>query len=275
MRILVYGGTGYIGSHLIECLINKNYCVANVGRRKVIFDKVVNYSVHDEMQVIIKEFAPEKIIYLSACFDNENIGEIVDVNIKIPLEILNCINKMDVKAEFIYIGSYWQFGDQSSPDIPIDIYSASKKAMASFLDYYNEYTDISCKEIVLYGTYGGSDRRGKLLDYMINSANKNQQMTLSEGRQLLNLVEISDVCENIEITIGDTESNKFQILSDKCYTPRELVSMINNLKKVKVKFGSIPYRKVELMTPFNNPDYKMVYVKDSVNDYMSERILSK
>lgn len=275
MRILIYGGTGYIGSQLINHLVNSNHCVANVGRRNLMLDKVVNYSAYDEMEIVIKEFIPEKIVYLSACFDNDDFSEIVDVNIKTPLEIMSCINKMDEKPEFIYIGSYWQFGDQSCPRIPIDLYSASKKAMASFLDYYNEYTDISCKEIVLYGTYGESDKRGKLLDYMINSANKNQQMALSEGNQLLNLVEVKDVCENIEIIMGDTESNKFQILSDKCYTPRELVSMINNLKKVKVKvkFGSVPYRNVELMIPFENPDYKIVYVKDSVNNYIVEHIL--
>lgn len=271
MRILIYGGTGYIGSKLAEYLVEHGHDIGNVSRRKLEIENVDSFSITEDSNSIIDKFKPDKVIYLSACFDNNDIEGIVDINVAKPLEVLQCLESLK-NIEFIYIGTYWQFGDSNAPNIPIDLYSASKKAMVSFLDYYNQYTELSCKEVVLYGTYGESDERGKLLDYLLDSVTNNKAVNLTEGNQLLNLVHVDDVCKKIISTLSDTTNKKFQILSNKNYTPRGLVNIINTLKEIDVNFGVIPYRKVELMTPVLDMSYQTVYVEDSIRQYIFDRV---
>ncbi|NGZ93927.1 NAD(P)-dependent oxidoreductase, partial [Vibrio aestuarianus subsp. cardii] len=139
MNILIYGATGYIGNKLSEHLLSLGYSVGNVGRRNSRFDCVENYLFDDDINEIISTFKPDKIIYMTACFDNNDVSNIVDINIKKPLEILKSL-EVNSFIEFIYIGSYWQFGNKDKPNIPIDLYSATKSAIVSFLDFYNEYS---------------------------------------------------------------------------------------------------------------------------------------
>ncbi|MEZ9291410.1 NAD-dependent epimerase/dehydratase family protein [Vibrio lentus] len=272
MRVLIFGGTGYIGTMLSRFLVNQNYVVGNVSRTESKINGVVNYSISSDIYSTLDSFKPEKIIYLSACFDNSNIDEILNVNIKIPLKILNSIESID-GIEFIYTGSYWQFGDRSKPDIPIDLYSTSKKAMSNFLEYYNEYTNVRCKDIVLYGSYGESDTRGKLLDYLLSSTINNEKVNLTKGEQSLNLVSVTDICLVLkDIIDGKYECNKLQLMSSRNYTPKDLVALISQYAPIDVVFGTVPYRKVELMEPNMTNGYETVMVEDKIQTYISNAL---
>ncbi|QDE30498.1 NAD-dependent epimerase/dehydratase family protein [Shewanella polaris] len=271
MNILIYGATGYIGNKLVEYLMAQGYCIGNVSRRISPIAGVNNYLFDDDVEIILSKFKPHKIIYMSACFDNNNIASIIDINVKKPLEILKVL-EINSDIEFIYIGSYWQFGNIDNKNIAIDLYSASKKAIVPFLDFYNTYTKVLCKEIVLYGTYGESDGRGKLLDYLITMSNKCQKVALTEGLQELNLVNVDDICVNIEKIMQITKKNKFQILSDSSYTPRELVEIIRKYQPIEVSFGELDYRSVELMTLWMNSNYTQIYTEDNIESYIKAKL---
>ena len=262
MRVLIFGGTGYIGTMLSRFLVNQNYVVGNVSRTESKVNGVVNYSIKCDVYSTLDSFKPDKIIYLAACFDN----------IKTPLKILNIIENID-GLEFIYTGSYWQFGDKSKPNIPIDLYSTSKKAMSNFLEYYNEYTNVRCKDIVLYGSYGESDTRGKLLDYLLSSAINNEKVNLTKGEQSLNLVSVTDICLVLkDIIDGKYESNKLQLMSSRNYTPKDLVALISQYAPIDVVFGTVPYRKVELMKPNTLNGYETVMIEDKIQSYISNAL---
>lgn len=269
MRVLIFGGTGYIGTMLSRFLVNQNYVVGNVSRTESKVNGVVNYSIKCDICSTLDSFKPDKIIYLAACFDNNDVDEILNVNIKTPLKILNIIENID-GLEFIYTGSYWQFGDKSKPNIPIDLYSTSKKAMSNFLEYYNEYTNVNCKDIVLYGSYGESDTRGKLLDYLLSSTINNEKVNLTKGEQSLNLVSVTDICLVLkDIVDGKYENNKIQLMSSRNYTPKDLVALISQYASIDVVFGTVPYRKVELMEPNMLNGYETVMVEDKIPSYIS------
>lgn len=270
MKILIYGGTSYIGSNLCHYLQSKKIEIGNVSRGKLASPNITNFSFSDSVEDIITTFKPNKIIYMSTCFDNNNIESIVDVNIAKPLTILKTLETIPSgnKIEFIHTGSYWQLGDISSPNIPIDLYSCSKKTISEFLKYYNTYSLIKCKEVILFGTYGGSDGRGKLLDYLIQSARNETEVKLSPGDQKLNLIDIQDLVEAFYHAINDEIHNKFCIRSTHEYSVKELVGKINKYKSISVNFGARPYRNVELMTPYYPKDYQEIVVEDTVEEYI-------
>ncbi|PMG94757.1 hypothetical protein BCU80_06180 [Vibrio breoganii] len=269
---MVFGGTGYIGNKLTEYFIAKGYVVANVSRGKSQVFGVINYDINGSIDYIIDEFSPTSIIYLSAVFNDKHIESMIWVNIQTPTKILSYISGGGRDIDFIYVGSYWQLGDASVPGTPIDLYSATKCAAYSIIDYYSAYSNVRCKRILLYGTYGPSDGRGKVLDYLIDSAIAGTTVELTEGYQKLNLVFIDDICSSIDKVLLCNEHLDFSIYSDKEYSLREIVAYIKQYVRFDVVFGAKPYRKNELMDPIYTEACHSIIIKDSLLKYIRKRL---
>lgn len=270
MKILMTGGTGYVGGALAKELLKNGCSLANIGRNKHKDNRVINFLLSENFVDILKSFKPDVIIHLAASFDNKNIDSIIDVNIKLPLKLLEA-NSETVRAKFLYIGSYWSFGDKRSPEVPIDLYSSAKKSFESFMEYYREYKAIDCINVVLFGTYGTSDNRGKLLDYLINCAQNEVVVSLTEGKQKLNLVNVNDLAHEIYklIKLQNTSSN-YLIASNREYTPRDIVSLISKYSKIEVDFGAKKYRDVELMNPRYPMSFEKIMIKDRLEEYIAQ-----
>jgi CDP-paratose synthetase len=270
MKILMTGATGYIGNVFTSVILKLGCSLANIGRTSHKDKRVINYLFTDSYLDILKSYQPDVIIHLAASFDNINIDSIIDINIKIPLKLLEA-NSKTVKAKFLYIGSYWSFGDKNSPGIPIDLYSSSKKSFESFMDYYREYKAVECVNVILFGTYGKSDNRGKLLDYLINSAKNKTEVNLTEGKQKLNLVSVNDLANEIYKLIRLKSSfPNYLIASNKEYTPRDIVSLISKYSKLDVNFGVKKYRDVELMNPSYPIAFEEIIIKDRLEEYIAQ-----
>ena len=273
MKFLIVGGTGYIGGAFIDFLVSNGYQVANMSRRVHPNRDVENFIIEDEIDIeSYKNFAPDIILYFAACYDNNNLDQILKVNVRMPLKILSTLK--NTCAKFIYIGSYWELGDRSAPQIPIDLYSASKQSFLSFLKYYSLYEKVQCCEVILYGTYGNEDRRDKLVNYILNAVSSKSLIKLSPGYQKLNLVHVKSLMLKLnEIIVNNTfdEFKRYAICSDKEWTPRDIVKIIQNVDPdFEVEFGAREYRNVELM----NPNYldNSFFVEDELLDFIRSEI---
>ncbi len=271
MKILVYGGTSYLGSVVSEYLVRNGYTVGNVSRKASKIPSVSNFDFFESSQTIIDKFKPEKIIYFSACFDNSDVESIIDVNIRKPLNILKALETQK-EIEFISIGSFWQLGDSSNPGVAVDLYSASKTALSKFLDFYNSYTNLRCKEVIIPGTYGDNDSRKKLINILVDAALHRNCVELTDGRQSLNLVHTDDLCYSIEEVIHETECRKFQIRSSQCYSPRELVSLIRMYRELSVEFGKVANRKNEVKKIFVDDEYKQIVTCDKIPRFIESKL---
>ncbi|ETT07710.1 NAD-dependent epimerase/dehydratase family protein [Providencia alcalifaciens] len=264
MKILVFGGTSYIGSALISLLIKNGDTAINISRKE--YKGIRNYPFDFNLDELIKNELPDKIIYFSTCFDNSDINAIVNTNILKPLETINIATQHKIKTFFI--GSYWQFGDIKNTGIPIDLYSSSKKAFSSFIEYYNTYENANCTEIVLYGSYGVNDGRGKIIDLLIENTKNKIPTDLSKGEQQLNLSNVDNIVEVIyNILSMDNIEDKIEIKSSKNYTLNEIATIFINKYGSKINLGEKKYRKAEVFhMPENN--YKSIYINDTLLEYI-------
>ncbi|CAK2409265.1 Nucleoside-diphosphate-sugar epimerase [Vibrio crassostreae] len=268
MKILMTGATGYIGSVFADEFLNLGCSLANIGRTAQKDKRVINYSLTENYFDILESYKPDVIIHLAASFDNKDINAIIDTNIKLPLKLLEA-NSKTAKAKFLYIGTYWSFGDKSMPDVPIDLYSSAKKSFESFMSYYREYKNIDCVNIVLYGTYGQYDNRGKLLDYLIDCAKNKVEVNITEGKQNLNLIDVNALADEVyRLICMKRSSSNYLIASDKEYTPREMVSIISKYHELNVNFGAKKYRDIELMNPFYPENFERIIIKDELEEHI-------
>ncbi|GAH44980.1 unnamed protein product, partial [marine sediment metagenome] len=151
-KILVTGGTGFIGSYVVENLVEKGKDVVILDIKKPL---IVNECVQYEKGSITDEHLVEKLI--SECDGVIHLGGLLgtsetitqaklmsQVNILGGLNILDACKTHNKRAVIISTGNHWMF----------NCYAITKRAMAKFALMYNE--EFGTKIAVVRGmnTYG-------------------------------------------------------------------------------------------------------------------------
>lgn len=281
MNIIISGGTGYIGSSLIPKLIEEYKVVYNIGRSEITkissggIVETIDYTINSLVDVL-EQLSPDLYLNLSAGYYTNNSSHdlnVIDGNLKIQLIVLEFF-KLQGRGRFINIGSYWEFSYSRKNVKGVNPYGIIKSALRSLLKYYATY-NVHYTNLMLYGTYGENDHRGKIIDCIIHSANSEQFLKLSPGEQKLNLVYINDIVSAILIIVSSNEKkyhNKtFSIHTEKEYKIKDIVELINEIKHNNLLIGELPYRDDEVMAP----EYKyenIINVSDKVKEYIIEKV---
>lgn len=269
MRILITGGTGFIGRHLIQALLNKQE-VFLLSRREVKIQGIPdeNIFVFNDNIPSLKNFINQNkiqgVIHLAAYYVAEHKAEdlknLILSNILLGTSILEAIVNTEVKW-FINIGTIWQnynvrpYSDEYNP---VNLYAATKQAFLTIAKYYEETTDIKFVTLKLCDTYGEGDTRRKIINLFWENAKSGNLLEMSEGEQLIDIVHVQTVIKGINKLIEkissepDSLKSEYVITSGRQISLRELALDFENKNKVKlnIKWGARNYRKREVMKPY-------------------------
>lgn len=179
MRILVVGGAGYIGSHMVKLLVNNNSKVAVFDNLSTGFrDAVVGGEfIHGDLadlaalETVFENFKPTVVMHFASSIQ---VGESVknpqkyyQNNVCNTLNLLNTMVKFNV-FQFVFSSTAAIFGepkyvpiDESHPKAPLNPYGKSKLFIEEILaDYDKAY---GLKSICLrYFNAAGADSEGEL-----------------------------------------------------------------------------------------------------------------
>lgn len=211
-NVLVIGGAGYVGTHLVESLIEKNYKVTvyDLFLYGNFFQENKNLSLingdirnlENLRKVIKNKF--DCIIHL-ACISNDpsfdldpQLGKSINFD---PFEELVKISKDAGVARFIYASSSSVYGIKSESDVdetfslePLTDYSKYKAMCEDILLKYND-KDFTCC-IVRPATVCGYSKRQRLdvvVNILTNLAYHNKKITIFGGPQLRPNININDM----------------------------------------------------------------------------------
>ena len=126
-KFLVTGGTGFIGSYIVNLLIEKNYNV-NCLTLNNEFDWRIDYKNckidyinlldQEKLNKYIRELKPDIIFHLSAFVNAERnfsyINDMIDVNLKGTMNLLYSLKDIDFDL-FINTGTCEEYGDNPVP----------------------------------------------------------------------------------------------------------------------------------------------------------------
>ena len=208
-KILVTGGNGFIGSHVVRKLLSQGerpiLLIRNssdMWRVKDIISQVNVFNVDEKpLLELFKDENLSGVINLATYYKKQNtfedISRMVDSNIKFPAQILQLCKDYDVPI-FITAGSYFQYGVNShmsdiESSIPRDLYAATKSALSKIMDYYSASSPVVAMELLLFTPYGEMDHDDKLIPYLIRNTLSGRPVNLTSGFQKLNLVYVGDV----------------------------------------------------------------------------------
>ena len=207
-NILITGGAGFIGSHVVNFFVNKysHYKITNIDSLTYAsnysflssIDKKENYVFYDldirdsnKLEELIKKENYDSIIHLSAesHVDNsiKNPTLFAETNILGTINLLNSVNKIWKSKEgkrFYHISTDEVYGTlgatgsfkETTPYDPRSPYSASKASSDHFVrSYYHTY-EIPILISNCSNNFGPNQHKEKLIPVVINSIINNKKI---------------------------------------------------------------------------------------------------
>jgi len=271
--VLVTGSTGFIGTHLINELSNRNVNLTITGRKNIDKPNYLKADItnRDEVKKIVKNV--DCVIHLAAASLSESQQDPekgVKVNVNGSLNILEeCISN-DVKR-IIFLSSATVIGESKLTKVnedqicnPKDIYSASKLAVEGYLrSYYEEY-GLKYTIFRLFNAYGPRNdfERGGLIPIVMTKIYNEDEITLhGDGGNGRDFIYVDDVAKIIADSIKLKKETDIVNLGTGDLT--RLIDAINMIGEVIGKKPLIRYE------PVSKPDTRS-YCADikKLNQYL-------
>lgn len=266
---IITGATGYIGSHLLKYLLKKGWDVHIIADSRFGYDNIsdviskIDVFEYDGLVQSLCDYfqntQADVVFHLAAAvitnYRPEQVPVLIQSNIQFGTEILEAMKQSGIK-KIVTTGSYWQ--NYNSDDYnPVDLYAATKEAFEKIVKYYVDAFEIRHINLRLYDVYGEDDHRPKLLNIIRDIADTGEQLELTPGMQMLDMVHISDVCTAYEAAFElltnqeDVINDTFGVRTGEMFPLKEIialfVSQIN--KPVNLVWGGKPYKNREVMMP--------------------------
>ncbi len=217
-KILVIGGAGYIGSSLIEQLLNKGYKVRLLDLFLFGEEPISNVINHQDLEIVKGDFRKidDLVVAISDCYAVVHLGGIVgdpacSVDERLTKEVnltasktIGMIAKSAGVEKFIFASSCSVYGaqdsilDEDSDTNPLSLYAKTKIASERVL---KDLSDASFKPIFLrFGTvfgFSGRTRFDLVVNLLAAHAFYNKKMTVFGKDQIRPFVHVNDAARSI------------------------------------------------------------------------------
>jgi UDP-glucose 4-epimerase len=235
MKVLVTGGAGFIGSHIVDRLITKGYDVIIVdnlstGKEKNINRKAKFYKLdiqNPELESVFQKEQPDYVNHHAAqidvrCSFTDPIFD-AKVNILGTINLLqNCVKYKVKKLIFASSGGAI-YGEQeifpapeTHPLRPISPYGISKLVAEHYLYYYKTIYGLDYVSLRYSNVYGPRQdpfgEAGVVAIFIQKMLNGKQPIIHGDGEQTRDFIYVEDVVEaNILAMKSNTSENIFNI----------------------------------------------------------------
>jgi len=251
---LVTGGAGFIGSHVVDGLLQLGYRVVVLddlsgGYQSNVSEdaEFVLGSINDERLILqlFEEFRFDYVYHLAA-YAAEGLSHFIrkfnyQNNLIGSINLINAAVNYEVKC-FVYTSSIAVYGDAQSPmrenitPSPIDPYGIAKYAVE--LDLKTAHSLFGLNSIIFrpHNVYGSrqniGDKYRNVAGIFMNQVLKGDNLTIfGDGNQSRAFTHIADVAPYIakSVEMKEAYNQTFNIGSDDVYTVNQLANAVVNV----------------------------------------------
>lgn len=258
MKIAITGGSGFIGTHLVDLLKDEHEIL--------ILDR--NHSSNQNVDFIECDLLEtEKIsnvlegsdivIHLAAAvgvkLTEENPLHTLNVNIQGTHNVLESCKKNNVK-KIIFASSSEIYGEathipikETDPPMPITNYGVSKITSEEYVKAYATTSSMKYSILRFFNAYGPGQSSSFVMSEFISKAIENKTIAIhGNGEQLRAFCHVSDIVNGINLCLANGHNEIFNIGNNK--EPITIFELAKTIKKITESSSEITF------LPFENSE---------------------
>ena len=282
MKILVVGGAGYIGSHMIKRFQDTDHQIEILDNLSTGFEvNTQNYKLHvcdlsnkDQVHQILKENNYESIMHFASFI---NVGEsyinpkkYYDNNVTNTLNLLDCMVDLKI-SNFIFSSTAAVYGEPSSTPIkenqkiaPVNPYGNTKAIVEKILKDYEEAYGLKYISLRYFNACGAHidgtigerhDPETHLIPLILQSASGRRKdfkvygddYDTKDGTCVRDYIHVMDLAEahllSLQELIKNQKSDIYNIGNNQGFSVKEIISMAEKITQIKIPYEITSRRK--------------------------------
>ncbi|WP_226581094.1 NAD-dependent epimerase/dehydratase family protein [Halobacillus litoralis] len=305
MKVLVTGGAGFIGSHIVEELLKGNYepvIIDNLlsGCRENIPEGVVFYQadIKGDLDSIFREEKPDFVIHqaaqVSVTKSIENPLYDADENILGTLNLLDACIKYDVK-KFVFASSAAVYGEPQFLPIneehtvnPISFYGLSKLHAEKCIQLYSKLYGLNYTILRYANVFGPrqdiNGEAGVIAIFIEKFLNQKPLSVFGDGLQTRDFVYVKDVAKANIASLNQGDRDIFNIGTNVRTSIIDLIDSLEDVgnrkispKMLKKKEGDIQHSLLSNQKAQKNlqwiPSFGFdIGLGETIEDYQEKRV---
>jgi nucleoside-diphosphate-sugar epimerase len=272
MKVLITGGNGFIGSHLIHKLCEFEYgvyCLERyvtgryiLGGQRLV--KTVFGDLRDAFAVrkVVREVQPDAVIHLASIsavsYSYNHPIEIMETNFLGTVNLAeSCLREVPHFKHFLFAGTSEEYGNQEKVPIkettelyPNSPYAVSKVAADKYLQYMRDAYDFPVTILRNFNTYGRRDNTHFVVERTITQMLQKKTVELGDPTPIRDFMYVNDhvnsylTCLRSEKAIGGT----FNFCTGRGVSIAQLSELIKKLTDFKgdIVWDTIPKRPLDI-----------------------------
>ncbi|HZU60047.1 MAG TPA: NAD-dependent epimerase/dehydratase family protein, partial [Solirubrobacteraceae bacterium] len=247
MRVLVTGGSGFIGSHVVDRLRAR-------GHEPVIYDlrpspwhdpgsvEEVLGSITDREALERALHSCDAVAHLAAVADVNDVHASPEdaerVNARGTVAVLEAARRAGVKR-IVYASTIWVYSDCAGEAVdedtllpaPSHLYTSTKLAGELYCKAYQELYGIDFTILRFGIPYGPRAREAAVIPAFVGKALRGEPLTLAgDGSQSRRFVYVEDLADGVALGLADVASNRvYNLASDENVTIRQIAERVKEL----------------------------------------------
>ena len=253
-KVLVTGGTGFIGKAVIEILSNKSYEIHAISSKKQENSKNVIFHQLDLLNFtsLAEFFAKnhfENLLHLAWYVDGDYQRNNINLDWTIATFNLLKLFKENGGKKFLAAGSmleydfkYGYLNEDLTPTASGSLYGECKNSIFKITKTYCEQNNIDFKWARIFNVYGPGEKKQRLMPSVIISCFKNEDVRVSDCLKFQDYLYVNDMASGIIALFESSYNGAMNICSGVPIQLRYIVNKIAELThfKGKILWGAIP-----------------------------------
>jgi len=261
MKILVLGGSGFLGKKLIDNLSQQPIelfaavrNIPSIGNQNCTYVLVDDLGKDSPLGPLVFDVIINVAMKRSSRHLPVSDEVIRELNYEIPLRIIRSYSNQStlVINTSTYIQNYKGVKGQT-----VETYGATKELLSTVLKSDAHTGHYRVIDLYLFTLYGPGDRDTHLVPLLLSAIKNRTVVSLSEGNQLMNLLYAQDAVDSIvgAITHCNKGYSAYHLWEPVYFTVRDLVLTIEQVfgTILKVDWGAVPYGGHEMFEPWATP----------------------
>lgn len=254
-KVLVTGGTGFIGRNVVDELIKRGYEVHSLVYPPFAPEKdgLVQYEMNlldkESLEEFFKNHSFENLIHLAWYVGPK--CHVHDLNLDWTIATLNLLKFFKASGGKKFLGAgtiseyeykYGYLVEDQTPTDPQTLYGNSKNAIFNIAKVYCKQNNIDFKWPRIFNLYGPAEKPQRLMPSVINSCLKGEDVKVSDCLKFQDYLHVEDTARGIVDVFEADIQGAVNICSGKPVQLRTIVEKIAELTDFKgnILWGAIP-----------------------------------